>query len=214
MLTIHCIDEKIQPGYISEDQIALENKLKSAKQSHIPIITDKNIFIGIADENCLAESPIPRNKLLQARCLENQHIFETINIFTSFNTTCISVIDTENKYLGSISLKSVMNFIANTTNIGSFGAIITISISSFDYSLVEIIQIIESNGIKATSFYSETTNKGNCLLTIKLNSNETAPICQTLNRYGYAVVSQFASNDIMSEFYDDRINEFFKYLNM
>lgn len=214
MLAIHCIDEKIKPGYISDDLETLEEKKHSLNQAHLPIITTDEVFLGLIEKNNLEFIKTSHDKLIKAQCFENQHIFEIINIFSSFNTSCIAVTDTENKYLGCLSLQTVMNFIANTTNIGSFGAIITIAIKSYDYSLIEIIEIIESNGAKATTFYSETTQQGNCLLTIKINSNETVPICEALNRYGYTVVSQFANNDIMSEFYDDRINEFFKYLNM
>ena len=85
----------------------------------------------------------------------------------------------------------------------------------YDYSLAEIMPLIEAEGAKVLGIAVEQPNEDNSFyrVSIKLNQEDSSTVCSTLQRYGYVITSQINSTSMEQDF-SDRANELIRYLNI
>ena len=60
--------------------------------------------------------------------------------------TIIPVVDTDNNYIGMVSMEDVLNYFAKTGTFSEQGSIIVLEMHRRDYTLAEISRIVESEG--------------------------------------------------------------------
>jgi hypothetical protein len=82
-----------------------------------------------------------------------------------------------------------------------------------DYSMSQIVQIIESNGGKILGLYISEKNTDVIQVSIKVISNDINEIMQTFRRYDYKIISMH-ENDIYLEDLKNRSEYLKKYLDM
>ena len=93
--------------------------------------------------------------------------------------------------------------------------IIVLEINANDYSLSEIAQIVESNDAKILSFYINSySNSMKMEVNIKINRKELTSIIQTFNRYNYIVKASFMDENDLDSLYENRYEQFMKYLSI
>ena len=103
---------------------------------------------------------------------------------------------------------------ANAGSIKESGGIIVLEVSSVDYSLAQISQIVESNNARILSSYIMSSPDSTKIeVTLKINQLELSRIIRTFERYDYLVKETFqkdaSDNDIQIRF-DSLMN----YLNI
>ena len=52
------------------------------------------------------------------------------------------------------------------------------------------------------------------IVTIKLNIVELSPVIQALMRYDYNIKGVYMDNSILNDLYEDRFDEFMRYMNI
>ncbi len=195
--------------------------METHRVSHLPIVNNE-VFLGlisdtdIYDNNC-ADDPIGNHNLSLARpCVyENQHILEIIDMMAKMKLTVIPVLDTDENYLGSISLFKLIAEFSKMVSVEKAGGIIVLEMTIHDYSLQEIAGIVESNNARILmSFVSDQENTTQIFVTIKIDITDLAAILQTFERYDYKVKASFLSEDILKSMYKDRYDSFLNYLNI
>lgn len=217
MLAIDFIDSKFLPATKNAGKDELKQLFINQKTSHLPIISSENKFIGILPEDDIDTWILDKDEetLLKHSCFNYQHIYECTELFANDNLSSLPIVDETNTYKGAISLRSLTDFVAQLTATQFPGAVIVLELGIRDYSLVEIAQIIESNGGKIMSLHTEQAKESIKLkVTLRLNTKETASILETFRRYDYNIISHFIGNDAMERFYHNRIDELIKYINM
>ena len=94
----------------------------------------------------------------------------------------MSCCDEQRNYKGSISTKKLINVFSKQSGFNRNGAVITLLVNDIDYQLSQIAQIVESNGAKIISLYSEKLESNNQLkLTIKISDGKLGAILQTFS---------------------------------
>jgi acetoin utilization protein AcuB len=191
------------------------------KVSHLPVvdlghylglIAEKDI-IAFSDEDSLISNRF--NYLLPVSVIENQHVYEVIDLVSKYELTHLPVLTSENVYIGSINLPSLVQCVNKLTAAGQPGAILVISLASQDYSPTLLSRIIEENNAKMISLYVIPDPSGRELtITIKVNTQETSSIMRSFDRYGYSVRSSFLANSQLEDFYRNRYEELMKYINI
>jgi acetoin utilization protein AcuB len=84
-----------------------------------------------------------------------------------------------------------------------------------DYSLSQIAQIIESNNSKVLSLYIKNAGESTMMeVTIKISSTDMTSIIKTFDRYNYHIKATFMDDDNLSSFYENRYEQFMRYLNI
>ncbi|HUM45938.1 MAG TPA: CBS domain-containing protein [Chitinophagales bacterium] len=188
--------------------------------THLPIVNENQLLGLISEEDILnahgeedAIGSLPLS-FMRPFIHDHEHLFEVLKVATEFRLTVIPVIDKEETYLGVITRADLLNYFAVQTDILEPGGIIVLEVHIKDYSLTEIVRIIESNHVKILCMFAGTDyDTSRMELTIKINNTDLQPIISDLNRHNYYVKETFQEAeyfDNLKERYDSLMN----YLNI
>lgn len=190
------------------------------KISHMPVV-EGDKYIGLVSEDEIYdrdsfEEPVSGMGVLPApHVLSSQHIFDALAVAVRFNIPVVPVIDADHKYLGPISLQTLMPSMAKITNVEAKGAVLILEMGVHDYSLSEIARIVESeNGRILASYVTEYEDSTKIDVTIVLNQTEISPVVKSLERYGYKVNAFFSGVNMMDDFYRDRYDLLMNYMKI
>ena len=190
------------------------------KMSHIPVV-ENDMFVGLISEDEIYdrdsfEDPVSGVGILPSpHVLSSQHVFDALAVASHFSIPIVPVIDAEHKYLGSISLQTLMAAMAKLTNVEAKGAVLVLEMGVHDYSLSEIARIVESENAKIISSYvTEYEDSTKIDVTIVINQTEISPVVKSLERYGYKVNAFFSGNNIIDDFYRDRYELLMNYMKI
>ena len=144
----------------------------------------------------------------------DQHIFDAVKLFSHYNLTILPVVGLNKEYLGSITLEQMVDSIAQIQAVNEVGGIVVLEMNSRDYSMQHIGGIVESNNYKILSS-SVTSVQDSALVevTLKINTENIAPVLQTFERYDYTIKATFQESSL-NEDLKDRFDEFMNYLNI
>jgi acetoin utilization protein AcuB len=189
--------------------------------SHLPIVNNKDFLGLISDKDIydlnMAEEPIGNHSLslFSPYVTLDQHIFEVIEIASRLNLSVVPVLDHNNHYLGLITMNHLIHYFGELSALKQPGGIIVLEINVNDYSLSEIAQIIESNDAKILSLYVNShLNSMKMEVSIKINRKELTSIIQTFNRYNYIIKASFMDENDLNSLYENRYEQFMKYLSI
>lgn len=190
------------------------------KMSHIPVV-ENDMFVGLISEDEIYdrdsfEDPVSGVGILPSpHVLSSQHVFDALAVASHFSIPIVPVIDAEHKYLGSISLQTLMAAMAKLTNVEAKGAVLVLEMGVHDYSLSEIARIVESENAKIISSYvTEYEDSTKIDVTIVINQTEISPVVKSLERYGYKVNAFFSGNNMIDDFYRDRYELLMNYMKI
>jgi CBS domain-containing protein len=195
--------------------------MEIARVSHLPIVNDKEL-LGIISDSDIYDLNTPDEaignhplSLELVYVLEDQHIFEIVDKVARYKLTLIPVLNHKNEYIGVISLHDLLIGLAKVTNIETNGAILVLEMNIRDYSLSEIARIIESEDAKILSVYVSSNEDSTKIdVTIKVNQNDLSRIIASLNRFNYIIKNTFLDNSDLDQFYRDRLDSLFNFLNI
>lgn len=220
MIAQNLISDSVTPLKTSDTGSVALKLMEEFKVKHLPIVNNEQ-FLGIIAESDIVEhnnfdDAIGNHKLSLsgAFVLSDKHIFEIIKTAGSFNLTLIPVVSEDNTYLGVIILQNLIKGFSEILSTWNPGGIIILELSSNDYSLTEIANIVESNDAKILSMYlASHPDSTKIEITLKLNKMDIAPVLQTFNRYQYVVKDSFFENEYFDNL-KDRYDSFLHYLNI
>ncbi len=221
MLAKDLISELVPSLRTSDSGLQALSWMEIFRISHLPIVNNKE-FLGLISDSDIydlnnAEEPIGNHKLslFSPFVTDNQHIYEVIELVAQLKLTVIPVLNDKKEYLGLITLHDLLQGFAKVTAVDKHGAIIVLEMNTHDYSLSEISQIIESENLKIISLYvsdSESTTKID--VTLKLNTTDISRVIQSFHRYNYIIKASFLEDNELNNLYQNRFDEFMRYLNI
>ena len=121
----------------------------------------------------------------------------------------------DHSYMGAISQREADRKLADLVAVNEPGGIIVLELCKTDYSLSQIAQIVESNDAKILSFYISRPSESSKELdvTLKLNKMDLSGVIQTFTRYDYNIKATYMDDSRINNLYDDRFDQFMRYLN-
>lgn len=189
--------------------------------SHIPVVEGTK-YLGLISDKLiydlnLLKKPIESelDKLNTSHIHKDQHIFEVAMLMHKLKLSVLPVLDTDHYYMGAITLYDVARRFANLFSLQEMGGVIVLEMNMNDYSLAEISQIVESNDIKIlSSFIDRRPGNNNLDVILKLNRDDLSPLIQAFMRYDYNVKAVYLDNSMLSDLYQDRFDQFMKFMNI
>lgn len=189
--------------------------------SHIPVV-DNNKYIGLVSDKLiydlnLLEEPIVMelDKLDTSHVHKDQHIFEIAVVMYKLKISVLPVLDDNHYYLGAITLYDVARRFARLFSLQELGGVIVLEMNVHDYSLVQISKIVEDNGAKVlSSFLDRIPGTSNLDVILKLNQEELSPIIQAFTRYDYNIKAVYLDHSMIDDLYNDRYEQFMKFMNI
>jgi acetoin utilization protein AcuB len=221
MIAKEMISEIIPALKTSDTGITALNWMDVFKVMHLPIVNDKE-FLGLISEVDIYDMNMPEEplgnhqlSLLRPYVLENQHVYEIMEVASRLKLSIVPVLDSRKNYLGVITIMELLHYFAELSALKTPGAIIAIELNSNDYSMAQISQIVEGNDAKILSSYITSHPDSTKLeLTLKLNVTELTSIIQTFNRYNYTISGSYMKHDDEEELLDERYDLLMRYLNI
>jgi len=220
MIAKEMISEIIPALKTSDTGITALNWMDVFKVSHLPIVNDKE-FLGLISEVDIYDMNMPEEplgnhplSLLRPYVMENQHVFEIMEVASRLKLSLVPVLDSRKNYLGVITIMELLHYFAELSALRSPGAIIVLELNSNDFSMSQISQIVEGSDAKILSAYiSSHPDSTKLELTLKLNVTELTSIIQTFNRYNYTIQGSYMKYDEEEELLDERFDLLMRYLN-
>lgn len=195
--------------------------MEELKTNDLPVIQGLRFLGLISEEDIMEGNDLDKKvgdfKLHGEQCFvhDHKHFFEAFRILQEHKAEVIAVLDKEDKYLGVISFKDLLQAFARSITIQSPGGILILSLKMYDYSLAEIARLIESDGGKILGSYitGHKDDSSKIYLTLKINKEDLTRMTATLERFGHQVVAKFhETTGAVNE--QERLDNFLKYLNI
>lgn len=189
------------------------------KLTQIPVIGPEG-FLGLIEEEVVLNAAVNshiedlKKHLIKTHVNDEQGLFDALRFFREGNLCVLPVTDKNNKYVGCIHERDLLQKVCDWLKVGEPGGTLHLEVSIRDYSLAQIAQIVEGNGAKILNSMSipHPTNSKMIEVLIKINQDELSGIIQTFERYEYQIVGSFHKN-IYDKGLEDRFNSFIRYLN-
>jgi hypothetical protein len=106
-----------------------------------------------------------------------------------------------------------MNFFNETPFLKEPGDIIIIKKGVLDYSISQIVQIVESNNGKLLGLFVSETDLSTIQITLKISVGAMNEIIQTFRRYNYEIISEHKEDNYINTL-KERSDYLEKYLNI
>jgi len=144
-----------------------------------------------------------------------QHLFEAVRLMLQHEICLIPVVDNEMTYLGLLRKQKVLEVLSHMLNLAEYGSVITIEIAERDYTLSELVQLIEVEKAKILGITVEAPSDENDTfsVSVKLNVEDISRVTSALRRYGYVISSETMDQTYNVDF-EERADELLNYLDM
>lgn len=203
---------------IKETVEAVQDFFAEVNFSHFPVI-EESVYIGsIASED--VETFDLDKKISHYRyTLEgfyartNMIWLDVLEVFARNETNVIPVLNDENKYIGYYEIADIIRFFNETPFLKEQGGIIIVEKGASDYSMSQIVQIVESNGGKLLGAFISKTTTNTIQITIKIALGGINEIIQTFRRYEYEIISEHQEDNYLNNL-KERSDYLDKYLNI
>lgn len=220
MLVHEIIDKNIAPLKVTDSVALALTKLDLLYVTRFPVVDD-GVMVGMVSLDTLIEvidenitiSEIPLQNSISIP--ESQHLFEAARTMLAHEIFILPVVDKAQNFLGVIKKRDVLQALGDVFNLESFGSVITVEMMPYDFTLTEVIRLIEIEAAKVLGVAVEQPNDENGFyrVSIKLNLEDSSTVCSTLQRYGYVITSQVSSASMEKDF-SDRADELIRYLDI
>jgi CBS domain-containing protein len=138
---------------------------------------------------------------------------DVLEVFSRNNTTVIPVLDEENNYVGYYEITEVIRNFYDTPFVKDFGGVIIVEKSILDFTMSQVVQIVESNGGKILGLYVSNTTPDKVQVTIKIVLGGMNEILQSFRRYEYDIISEHKEDVFLNDL-KDRSAYLDKYLSI
>lgn len=189
--------------------------------SQLPVVKERE-YLGLISDRLIDDLNLAGEKIEQhtlqlhtPHVHAHQHLFEVAAVMYKLNLDVIAVVDEEHNYLGAITLVGVSARLAQLLSVTEPGGVIILRTTWNNYSASQISQIIEGNDTRILGlFVNRTENSDSIEITMKLNKVELSAVIQTFTRYDYEIAAVYSDESMLSDMYEDRMEQFLRYMNI
>ena len=196
------------------------NLMELYRVSHLPVVNFDTLLGIISDEDIYdlrkPEEAIGNHSLKSGKVFvhSNAHVYDIINTFSQFDLTTLPVLDAENNYLGSITLKDLAKMFSDLLASGGPGGIVVLEFKDLSFSMAEIARIIEEENAKILSSYLHHCQVNHIFkLTIKLNIEDLTSVLKSFERYNYNIKAWYMNEGKLDTLIQDRYDALMRYLD-
>ena len=222
MLAKQLLNTDFTPLHPGSSISAALAKMDAWHSSSIPVVeptTRKIVGQVLFDDIALADDeslPISSTELRSAvSTFENQHVFEVARKMLQYEVRLLAVVDSSETYIGIIEKRRVLEALSEMLNITTAGSVITVELQRADFTLSELVHLIETEGAKILGLTVEQAKDGESILqvSIKLSHIDTSAITSSLQRHGYNTITE-NRHDLIQTDLSSRADELIRYLDV
>ncbi len=212
------INNDFKPLKGSDAILAVQDFFEEVHFSHFPIV-EEGIYLGsIASDDTenfdLDKSLNDYRYALEGFYARDSMIWmDVLEVFAKNNTNILPVLNSENTYLGYYEITDIIQFFNETPFLREQGGIIIVQKGIRDYSMSQIVQIVESNGGNLLGCFISSIENGFAQITVKITLGGINEIIQTFRRYEYDIISEHHEDTYLNSL-KERSDYLDRYLNI
>ncbi|MBN2731181.1 MAG: CBS domain-containing protein [Balneolaceae bacterium] len=170
-------------------------------------------ILGDIDDNTISLGDLELEEPF--KIFNGQHLFHAIRMMLQHELRFLPVVNENWEFQGIIKKQQVLESLSKMLNLTEYGSVITIELSHRNFTLSEIVQLIEAEGGKILGITVETPDaeKKSYEISIKLNLQDVSRVASALRRYGYTILTESESESYNIDL-ETRADELMKYIDM
>ena len=186
--------------------------------SHFPVV-EESIYIGCVSgddaETFEKDQPIYHYRYAMEGFFARKSMIwmDVLELFAKNQTNLVPVLDDNNAYVGYYELQDIIRLFNETPFLKEPGGIIIVEKAITDYSMSQIVQIVESNNCKVLGVFISGATNNTVQVTVKITLGAMNEIIQTFRRYNYDIISEHQEDTYLNSL-KERSDYLDKYLNM
>ncbi len=222
MLAKQLLDKDFTPLHPKDAAYAALAKMDAWQTTNIPVVepaTSKmlgqvtlKLISDLEDESTPLSELTLENPIFT---FEHQHVFEVARQMLYHEIRLLPVVDEAEQFIGIVHKKDVLEALSGMLNVSTVGSVITVEMNSVDFTLTELVHLIEQEEAKILGLTVERDNDDHTSLkiSIKLNLQDTSAVISSLQRHGY-VTSTENKHDLLQIDMSSRADELIRYLDL
>lgn len=222
MMTVRdLLDRSVEPLRADEPPQGAMNALLESAYVHLPVVDEDGSLVGLVTEQQVMDG------LGSAETLEDcvtpggvqvgpdMHFFSAARVLVRHELELVPATDEDDRYLGVLTRSAVFERFAETLGCHLPGAIVVLEMEPRDYSVAQVIHIVEQNDVKVLSVSADQPRhqEDDLRLTLKLNVRDAARVRHMLSHHGYRIVASFSEAESREDL-QDRAEAFMRYLDV
>ncbi len=221
MLVAEILNTEIYPLTLNDTVSTAILRLELLRVNKFIVVDEMNKAQGMVNLEFLNEiqdeslflSQLPLEPVFAVS--RNQHLFETTRLMLTNELYILPVVDSEQSFIGFVRKREILSALGTMFNLSSYGSVLTIEFEQLDYTLSDIVRIIEIEGAKILGVAVQQPNdeSSNFRVSIKLNLEDSSVVSASLRRFGYLITSEENSESLEHDF-SDRADELIRYLDL
>lgn len=221
MLVKEILNTEISPLKQSDTVAKALMRIDLLHTTKFAVIDDEERLLGMASLGKMveiADGEIPLSDIELDTPIfvpETQHLFEASRLMLAHELYLLPVLNEANKFIGMIKKRDLLNALGNVFNLSSSGSVITVEIKEVDFTLTDIVRIIETEDAKILGVAVQQPSAENPLyrVSFKLNLEDSSAVSASLRRFGYTISSE-ANSKTLEHNFSDRADELIRYLDI
>lgn len=212
------INKRFLPLDFSETVADVSLFLKQNYFSHFPV-EENGVYLGNISLEAIEE--FDESQKLKDCHFDLEHFFvknttiwtDIFEIFSKNETNIIPVLDQNDTFLGCYELIDLIHFVTDMPFLKEFGNTIIVEKPILDYTMGQVIQIVESNNGKIFGAVVSNLTIDRVQITIKIAMENLNEIIQTFRRYDYTIISEHQDDHYLKDL-KERVDYLEHYLNV
>ncbi|MEX0845785.1 MAG: CBS domain-containing protein [Balneolaceae bacterium] len=221
MLVQEITNRNISPLKLSDTVAKALLRIDLLHTTKFAVVDDDGRLIGMASLDKLIEVVDEEVQLSEVTLSdpisipEYQHLFEASRVMLAKELYLLPVIDEQMIFKGMLKKRDVLSALGDLFNLSSFGSVITVELNQGDFTLSDLVRIIEIEGAKILGMAVQQPSAKNTSyrVSFKLNLEDSSVVSAGLRRFGYTITSD-ADSETLEHNFSDRADELIRYLDI
>lgn len=182
----------------------VKSLFKNLPFTHFPIVEETRL-VGMLAQADIMHLPNDDKELREIshffqfyKAQSETNCLDLLSLFAKYDTDILPVVDDQNQYMGYFELDDIITVFYKTPFLDSNGTTLVVEKNTQSFSMSELSQIIEYNGIHLLGIYISEVKEQTTQLTIRIDTENVNEVIQSLRRHEYEVLSQ-NDNDLLIE---------------
>ncbi|MDZ7806378.1 MAG: CBS domain-containing protein [Gracilimonas sp.] len=221
MLVKEILNTDISPLRLTDTVATALMKIELLHTNKFCVVDEEDKVVGMASFEKLIEVVDEKSTLEEIELdkpltvPKDQHLFEASRVMLAKELFLIPVVDSEMYFQGMIKKRDLLTALGDAFNLSSYGSVIAIEIDQADFTLADLVRIIEMEGAKilGVAVQQPSADNPSYRVSFKLNMEDSSAISSSLRRFGYTIISE-ANSEVLENNFSDRADELIRYLDI
>jgi predicted transcriptional regulator len=172
--------------------------------THFPVVDDGKL-LGMLAQSDIMHFPKEEKELSEIlhffqhyKAQSETNCLDLMSLFAKNDTDILPIVDEQNYYLGYFEWDDIIRMFYKTPFLEPNATTLIIEKATQSFTMSEIVQIIETNGIKLLGMYLSDIKDLTTQITLRIETENINEVIQSLRRYDYVVLTQ-NKNDLLIE---------------